>query len=123
MKAAQKHPLYSRAVVDATTAYHARCNDLRAIRPCLDLLEADMPELERRRIAPQPEQIRWLENRRALSIHMVCKDDANLLYQALLELGYVEGSRQEFLGGLTFVDLIKGSLRINVAVHFSKDAA
>ena len=123
MNTAKRQTLYSRAVIDASNAFNARCNDLRIMRHSLDLLDADMPELQRRRIAPQPAQITWLANKGALSLHMACKDDANLLHRELLALGYSEGAREVFFGGLSFVDLTKGLLRVNVAVHAEEDAA
>ncbi|WP_377153628.1 hypothetical protein ACFJIX_18780 [Roseateles sp. UC29_93] len=123
MNTAKRQTLFSRAVVDASNAFNARCSELRGMRQSLDLLDVDLPELEKRRIAPQPGQITWLPNKGSLALHMACKDDANLLYRELLVLGYAECVRQDFVGGLSFVDLQKGSLRLNVAVHTDKDAA
>ncbi|MDH0866471.1 hypothetical protein [Mitsuaria sp. GD03876] len=123
MNSDPKQRLYSRAVLDASNSYAARVRELRAMRLSLDLFEPDLAALEKRRIAPQPEQIRWIPLPASLSIHMGCRDDANRLHAALLELGYTEVFREDFVGGISLVAVAKGAVRISVSVYRPRDAA
>jgi hypothetical protein len=122
MNSDPKQRLYSRAVLDASNAYAARIRDLRAMRRSLELFELDLPALEQRQIAPQPEQILWIPFPASLSIHLACRDDANRFHAELIALGYVEASRENFLG-VSLVALTKGALRLCVCVYQLKGAA
>lgn len=122
MTTAPTLPLYEAAVNYARSELKHREQALKTMRRSLELLDACMPELRARHVAPHVGHIHWRAATRSLSISPTFTSESPKLLAALLAIGFKETGRQDH-ATFTYVDLKKGRLKVHLCVYPTKGAA